>query len=228
MYVRRSSERGHANHGWLNTRHSFSFARYYDRQHMGFGHLRVINQDVVSAGRGFGTHPHRNMEIISYVLRGALAHRDTLGTGSIIRPGDVQLMSAGAGIAHSEFNASQTEPVSFLQIWIMPRTGGGQPRYEQRTFPKAETNLKHIVSSDGRNGTLTIKQDMNLHRIDFNDAATQTHTLQYNRAWVQVIDGTLSVNGMELHPGDGLGLSTDKTVHLHSDSRVEALLFDLT
>ena len=151
MYVRRSSERGHANHGWLNTRHSFSFARYYDRQHMGFGHLRVINQDVVSAGRGFGTHPHRNMEIISYVLRGALAHRDTLGTGSIIRPGDVQLMSAGAGIAHSEFNASQTEPVSFLQIWIMPRTGGGQPRYEQRTFPKTETNLKHIASSDGRN-----------------------------------------------------------------------------
>jgi len=227
MHIRRSAERGHADHGWLDTRHSFSFAHYYDPQHMGFGHLRVLNQDVVAPGRGFGTHPHRNMEIVSYVLRGALEHRDTLGTGSVIRPGDVQLMSAGQGIAHSEYNASSSESVEFLQIWILPRHAGGSPRYDQRAFPRTETGLRLVVSPDGREDSLTIGQDMDLYRLLLPQGGTLEHPVARSRVWVQLIRGELVVNGAGLHPGDGLAIDGAERLILEGRGEVEALLFDL-
>jgi redox-sensitive bicupin YhaK (pirin superfamily) len=227
MHIRRSADRGHADHGWLDTRHSFSFANYYDPRFMGFSHLRVINQDVVAPGRGFGAHPHRNMEIISYVLRGGLEHRDTLGTGSVIRPGEVQLMSAGRGIAHSEFNASKADPVEFLQIWILPREAGGQPRYAQAAFDLAETGLRLVVSPDGRDGSLTIGQDMDLYRLLLPEGGTAAHTLQRKRAWVQLIRGELVVNGAGLFPGDGLAVEAADTLQLVGTGDVEALVFDL-
>lgn len=227
MSIRRSDQRGRADHGWLDTRHSFSFAHYYDPRHMGFGHLRVINQDIVAPGRGFGTHPHRNMEIISYVLRGSLEHKDTIGTGSVIRPGEVQLMSAGSGIAHSEYNASRTEPVEFLQIWVLPAQAGGPPRYEQAAFDVQTAGLQCVVSPDGRDGSLTIGQNMCLHRLLWSDGGATTYTLERKRAWLQLIRGELVVNGAGLYAGDGLAIEGADTLKITGSGQVEALLFDL-
>lgn len=229
MMIRRSADRGGADHGWLNTRHTFSFAGYYDRRFMGFGPLRVINQDVVEAGRGFGSHGHRDMEIISYVVDGALEHRDSMGTGSVIRPGEVQLMSAGTGVTHSEMNASADDEVQFLQIWILPAEGRTQPRYEQRAFPtEPDDGVRLVVSPDGRDGSLTVGQDMDLFRVLLAPGQTAEQALTRRRSWVQVVHGPLQVNGVLLQDGDGLALEGAASVALTAeDSRVEALLFDL-
>lgn len=227
LHIRRSADRGHADHGWLHTRHTFSFAHYHDPRYMGFGKLRVINQDIVAPGRGFGTHPHRHMEIISYVVRGALKHRDTLGTGSVIRPGEVQLMSAGQGISHSEHNASATEPVEFLQIWVLPQTAGGTPRYEQRAFDTEADGLRLVVSPDGRQDSLTVGQDVDLYRLMLHGGGDLRHAMQRRRAWVQLISGELVVNGAGLNPGDGLAVVGADTLSLKGSGDVEALVFDL-
>jgi len=229
MAIRRSTERGGADHGWLKTQHTFSFAHYYDRDFMGFGPLRVINQDRVEAGRGFGTHGHRNMEIVSYVVEGALEHRDSMGTGSVIRPGDVQLMSAGTGVSHSEMNHSATEGVHFLQIWILPEEGNTEPRYEQKAFPIAEDDgLRLVVSPDGRDGSLTIGQNADIYRALLPAGGSATHTVRRRRNWVQVVRGELQVNGALLQAGDGLAVeAAEKVALMAGDSAVEALLFDL-
>lgn len=228
MSIRRSADRGHADHGWLDSHHTFSFAGYRDPNHMGFGALRVINQDRVEPGRGFGTHPHRDMEIISYVVEGALGHRDTLGTGSIITPGEVQLMSAGRGIAHSEMNGSQTEPVHFLQIWIMPTRSGTEPRYAQKAFPTDASGLRVVVSPEGREGSLSIGANADLYRLLLKPAETAQHTPARRRNWVQVVRGTLEVNGALLYPGDGLAiLDAEGLAFTAHEDAVEALVFDL-
>ena len=228
MAIRRAAQRGGADHGWLKTQHTFSFANYYDPQFMGFGPLRVINDDRVTAGRGFGTHGHRNMEIVSYVVDGALEHRDSMGTGSVIRPGEVQLMSAGTGVSHSEMNHSATEPVHFLQIWVLPREGNTKPRYEQKAFGSApDDGVRLVVSPDGRDGSLTIGQDVDIHRMLLPAGGTATHPVARRRNWVQVVRGTLEVNGALLQSGDGLAIEAATTVALKADSAVEALLFDL-
>lgn len=227
MHIRRSAKRGQANHGWLDSKHTFSFANYYDRRYMGFGHLRVINQDQVIGGAGFPTHPHRNMEIISYVVQGALEHKDTIGTGSVIRPGEVQLMSAGSGIAHSEYNHSRSEGVEFLQIWVLPRESGGAPRYDQKAFDTNAKGLTKVVSPDGVDGSLSIKQDMELHRLLLDQGGEATHTLVRERAWVQVVGGILEVNGVRLFPGDGLAVEGKGTLRFAGEGDVEALVFDL-
>jgi quercetin 2,3-dioxygenase len=228
MTIRRSADRGHADHGWLDSHHSFSFAGYHDPDHMGFGALRVINQDRVEPGRGFGTHPHRDMEIISYVVEGALGHRDTIGTGSTIRPGEVQLMSAGRGIAHSEMNASKTEPVHFLQIWIMPSKAGTEPRYDQKAFPTDIKGLQLVASPDGRDGSLTIGANAEVHRLLLAPAQTAALAPSRNRNWVQVVRGTLEVNGALLQAGDGLAVTGANTLAFKSHGEdVEALVFDL-
>lgn len=227
MHLRKSRQRGQADHGWLHSQHTFSFARFYDPQHMGFGHLRVINQDVVAPGRGFGTHPHRDMEILSYVVRGGLEHKDTLGTGSVIRPGDVQLMSAGTGIAHSEFNASAQDEVEFLQIWILPNQIGGAPGYQQRAFDPDARGLTHVVSPDGAGSSLRIKQDMDLYRLLLDDGAQARHPLARDRGWVQLVRGDLEVNGVALQPGDGLAVEGGGELAFTARGAVEALVFDL-
>lgn len=227
MHLRKSDQRGLADHGWLRSRHTFSFARFYDPAHMGFGHLRVINQDVVAPGQGFGTHPHRDMEILSYVVRGALEHRDTLGTGSVIRPGEVQLMSAGRGIAHSEYNASADAPVEFLQIWILPSERGGAPAYQQRAFDTAARGLTRVVGPDGGDGALAIKQDMELHRLLLDDGQEARHPLARDRGWVQLVRGALVVNGVALRPGDGLAVEGGGELAFRAEGEVEALVFDL-
>lgn len=229
MTIRRSKDRGQADHGWLNSQHTFSFAGYRDPRFMGHSRLRVINQDVVEPSRGFGTHPHNDMEILSYVIRGELAHKDTIGTGSVIRPGEVQLMSAGSGISHSEFNPSDTNEVEFLQIWISPSTTGDKATYQQRDFG-TEDGLVLVVSPDGRDNSLTLKQDADVWRL-IQDAGEQTQLdLTRKHSWVQVIHGELLVNGALLLPGDGLAIVDAESLTLvtQPDSeRVEALIFDL-
>lgn len=226
QHIRRGADRGRSNHGWLDSRHTFSFADYYDTTYMGFGPLRVINEDRVTAGMGFGTHPHRNMEIISYVVDGALAHRDTLGTGSTIRPGEIQLMSAGRGIAHSEMNGSETDPVHFLQIWIIPEEGGTDPGYQQQVIPDGGP-LTLLVSNDGRDGSLRMRQDADLWRVRLPKDGTAEHPIARKRVWVQVVRGSLDVDGAELSAGDGLALDQAEAVHLRATDDAEALLFDL-
>lgn len=223
--IRRSGERGHANHGWLDSRHTFSFAGYRDPRFMGFSHLRVINQDRVAPHRGFGTHPHQNMEIISYVIRGALAHKDTLGNGSSITPGDVQLMSAGTGISHSEMNPS-SEEVEFLQIWILPKVGGTTPRYEQKPFPPQD-GLTLVVSPDGREGSLTIGQDMDLYRLMMTENSVAEVPFQRRHGWIQLIAGRLRMGDLVLEPGDGLACRDEEVLTLIAEGEVEALVFDL-
>ena len=227
MTIRRSSERGHADHGWLDSRHTFSFAGYYDPRFMGFGPLRVINQDRVAPGRGFGQHPHRDMEIISYVVDGQLGHRDSMGNGSTITPGEVQIMSAGAGVVHSEMNASSAEPVHFLQIWIQPAELRTAPRYGQRRFPRDEDGLRLVVSGDGRDGSLRIQQDADLYRLLLTDGASLSHTPRHRRVWVQVIRGEMEVSGALLQPGDGLSVRDADALRLTASGEVEALVFDL-
>jgi quercetin 2,3-dioxygenase len=230
LSIRPARERGHADHGWLDSRHTFSFADYYDPQHMGFGPLRVINEDVVQPGAGFAEHGHRNMEIVSYVLQGAVEHKDSLGETSIIRPGDVQRMSAGTGIRHSEYNASAAEPVRFLQIWIIPDRSGMTPSYEQKTFPEAERRgrLRLIGSRDAREGSVRIQQDVDLFATLLERGERISHTLRAGRRlWIQVVGGTLTVNGQSLQAGDGIALHSVDTIELESPSAAEALVFDM-
>jgi redox-sensitive bicupin YhaK (pirin superfamily) len=228
--VRRAKERGHANHGWLDTWHTFSFSGYYDPRFMGFRVLRVINEDTVAPGQGFPLHGHRDMEIISYVLQGGLAHKDSLGTGSVIRPGDVQRMSAGTGVRHSEFNASDNDPVHFLQIWIEPARAGIAPGYEQKAFAEADQRgrLRLVASPDGADGSLTIHQDARLYATRLAPRQAVTHQIARERhVWVQVTRGTLAVNGEPLAQGDGAAISDEATVALTGETDAEALLFDL-
>jgi hypothetical protein len=229
LRIRKAEERGRSNFGWLDSRHSFSFGHYYDPDHMGFGPLRVINDDRVAPGGGFPTHPHGNMEIISYVLDGALAHKDSLGAGSVIRPGDVQRMSAGTGIRHSEFNASNSEPVHFLQIWIVPETAGIAPSYEQKTYPAEEKRgkLRLLASCDGRDGSVTIHRDVDLYAALLGEGAEVRHTIRPGRlGWLQVARGAAALNGTHLYPGDGVAI--DEAAELAvTGSDTEILLFDM-
>lgn len=228
--VRRSEERGHANHGWLDSYHTFSFASYYDPDNMGFRDLRVINQDRVAAGMGFPTHPHRDMEIISYVLDGALEHKDTLGTTAVIRPGEVQRMTAGTGIAHSEYNHSKSDPAHFMQIWIQPEKKGLQPGYEQKMYTDEEKrgNLRLVASRDGRNGSVTIHQDVDLYATLLEPGEKVVHPIKNGRnVWVQVARGQIKLNNLPLKAGDGAAISDENTVTLEGTKAAEVLLFDL-
>lgn len=230
MTLRPARERGHFDHGWLDTSHSFSFASYYDPEHMGFRSLRVINDDRVAAGAGFGSHPHRDMEIITYVVEGALAHNDSLGNGSAIFPGDVQRMSAGTGVVHSEYNNSKTEPVHFLQIWIVPEQKGIVPGYEQRTFLDDEKRgqLRLVASPDGRDESLTIHQDVSLHAAVLAPGDRVEHAIAAGRhAWLQVVRGDVTVNGTAMGTGDGLAVSDEERLVIEGVSEAELLLFDL-
>jgi hypothetical protein len=228
--LRSAEDRGHADHGWLNTYHTFSFADYHDPRHMGFHGLRVINEDRVQPGQGFGTHPHRDMEIISYVLEGALQHRDSMGTGSVIRPGDVQRMSAGTGVTHSEFNASRDELVHFLQIWLLPAERGIKPGYEQKTFPRQESDgrLRLVASPDGRDGSVTIHTDASLYVGLFAQGVSGALTLDAGRhSWVQIARGRARINGRDLKAGDGAALSDEAAVRIEGIDASEVLVFDL-
>jgi quercetin 2,3-dioxygenase len=228
--VRRSGARGHADFGWLDTRHTFSFGQYHDPAWMGFGPLRVINEDRIAPGGGFPAHPHRDMEIITYVVEGALAHRDSLGNGSVISPGEVQHMSAGRGIRHSEFNASDSAPVWLLQIWIEPAEPGLEPGYQQVRFDDTELagRLRLVASPDGRDGSIRIHQDADVSAARFAAGdGTVVETPPGRRQWVQVIEGTLEANGTPLEAGDGLGLDDAGTLRLESPSGSHFLLFDL-
>ena len=224
--LRPAEERGHTRLSWLDSRHSFSFDRYYDPRHMGFRVLRVINEDRVDPGQGFGTHPHRDMEILTFVLEGALEHKDSLGSGSVIRPGDVQRMTAGTGISHSEFNPSRTEPVHFLQVWILPERPGLEPSYEQRSFPAA--GLRLVGSRDGREGSVRIHQDVLVYVARLSPGEEVVHALAPGRhAWIQMARGAAQVNGTRLAAGDGAALSEERSVELRGVDGAEALVFDL-
>jgi len=231
LNLRKAEERGRADLGWLDSRHTFSFGSYYDKKHMGFGPLRVINDDRVEAGAGFPPHPHSDMEIISYVLEGALEHRDSLGTGSVIKPGDVQRMSAGTGIRHSEFNASKTAPVHFLQIWIIPEEYGLKPSYEQKTFSDDEKRgrLRLVGSRTGRDGSVTIHRDVDLYASLLARGDTVNHIVRSGRAaWLHLARGTVTVNGGELEAGDGVGVETAGPIQVRGLSEdAEVLLFDM-
>jgi redox-sensitive bicupin YhaK (pirin superfamily) len=228
--VRRAAERGHFNHGWLDTYHTFSFARYYDPHHMGFRALRVINDDRIAPGRGFGTHGHEDMEIVTYVLQGALAHRDSLGTGSTIGAGELQRMTAGTGITHSEFNPSPAEPVHLYQIWLMPERTGLEPSYEQKAFPEEErrNTLRLVASPDGQGGSLSIRQDARLYLAALAEGREVSHALAPGRhAWLQVLRGGVGLNGLELAAGDGAAVSAESDLTIRADGSSEVLLFDL-
>lgn len=228
--MRRSEARGHAEAGWLNTYHTFSFAGYQDPAFMGFSELRVLNQDRVSPGLGFGTHGHENMEIVSYVLDGVLEHKDSLGNGSQMRPGDVQLMSAGTGVRHSEFNGSKTDPLHFLQMWILPARDGTRPRYEQKNFPEEvrRGQLRLVVSPDGRDGSLTIGQDACLYIGLLDGAERIRHELPKGRdGWVHVARGALTVNGQKLGPGDGAAVTDEPLLQFAAGESAELVLWEL-
>jgi redox-sensitive bicupin YhaK (pirin superfamily) len=228
--IRRSQERGFADHGWLKSFHTFSFADYFDAEHVEFGPLRVINEDRVQAGAGFGTHAHRDMEIISYVLSGELAHQDSMGNGSTIRPGDVQRMSAGSGVRHSEFNPSPSDPVHFLQIWIQPAKRGIEPSYEEKRFSVEEKRgkLRLVVSPDAAQGSLLIHQDARLYAGLFTDSEQAELTVkQGRRIYVHVARGVLSANGQRLEAGDALRITDTATLRLNGGHDAEVLVFDL-
>jgi hypothetical protein len=230
LNVRKSNERGAASFGWLKSRHTFSFGHYYDPKHMGFGPLRVINEDNVAPGRGFDSHGHRNMEIISYVLDGALEHKDSMGNGSVLRYGDVQRMSAGSGVVHSEYNHSKTEGVHFLQIWIEPNVQGGDPGYEEKHFDAASKTgrLRLIASPDGREGSVSMRQDAEIYATILNGGEALTHPLRAGRqAYVHVVRGSVSVNGVALGGGDALKVSEEAQVVLADAVDTEVLVFDL-
>ena len=228
--IRRSAERGHFNHGWLDTCHTFSFADYHDPRHMGFRSLRVINEDRVAAGQGFGRHPHRDMEILTYVLAGALEHRDSMGNHGVIRRGEVQYMAAGSGVEHSELNPSPAEPVHLMQIWIRPDRRGVAPRYEQRQFPSLARagELTLLASPDGRSGSITIHQDALLLAATLLAGQTVRHALATGRgAWVQVLRGEITLNGVQLAAGDGAAVEGEPELTLSAAAEAELLLFDL-
>jgi redox-sensitive bicupin YhaK (pirin superfamily) len=228
--IRKSMDRGVANFGWLHSQHTFSFGHYYDEEHMGFGPLRVINEDRVSPGRGFDAHGHRDMEIISYVLDGALEHKDSMGNGSVLRYGDVQRMSAGSGVVHSEFNHSKTEPVHFLQIWIQPGSVGGDPGYEEKHFDPVSKKgkLRLIASPDGRDGSVSLRQDAAIYASILDGEDRVEHELAQGRlGYVHVARGQVTVNGVALSAGDALKVTDAGTVVLADAQAAEVLLFDL-
>ncbi|MEL6438249.1 MAG: pirin family protein [Cyanobacteria bacterium J06621_8] len=231
MKIRPAKERGGVNFGWLDSKHTFSFGSYYDPNHMGFGKLRVINEDKVKSGQGFGTHRHRDMEIISYVLSGELEHQDSIGNGSVIRPGDVQRMSAGTGIAHSEFNGSTKDLVHFLQIWIVPETSGIPPSYEQKNFPITERQgrLKLVASGDGRDDSVTINQDASLYVAVLNEKETVTYNPNHQRSiWIQIAKGSAIINGQAVNNGDGVAITQENAIAIAATKdNTEILLFDL-
>jgi len=230
LEIRKSQDRGHARHGWLDSHHSFSFAGYYDPQFMGLGPLRVINEDRVQPGRGFDPHSHRDMEILSYVIEGELAHEDDMGNGSVIRPGEVQLMRAGKGVTHSEYNASKSELVHFLQIWIIPDEEGLEPGYDQRAFPADERRgrLRLVASRDGAEGSVRVHQDVSLFATLLDAGQSLRHALPPKaQAWVQVVRGELDVNGVALSAGDGLAIREESALELVATADCEALLFEL-
>jgi redox-sensitive bicupin YhaK (pirin superfamily) len=233
-YHRPGTDRGRADFGWLDSRHSFSFGNYFDPEHMGFGPLRVINEDLVQPGSGFGAHGHRDMEIVTYVLEGALAHRDSLGNGSEIRPGDIQRMTAGTGIRHSEFNASDEEPVRFLQIWILPREEGLKPGYEQRHVPREslESGLTLLASPDGHRDSVVVHQDARIFGAMPKAGQVLNHEVEPDRRiWVQLISGEVAIDGQKLAAGDGLGLESSASDHgslqIEAAADSHLLLFDM-
>ena len=230
--IRPASERGHFDHGWLDTYHTFSFADYWDPRNMSFGPLRVINEDRVAPAMGFPTHPHRDMEIITYVLEGELSHKDSMGNGSTMRPGEVQRMSAGTGVRHSEFNSSETDPLHLLQIWIIPNGDGFPPSYEQKEFPTAEklNRLRQVASPDGADGSVTIHQDARVYASVLEKGKTVARQFEPKRkVWVQVARGSVLLNGKELKQGDGAGIENETSLDITgaSDSPAEILLFDM-
>lgn len=228
--IRRSQDRGHADHGWLDSYHSFSFADYYDARHMEFGALRVINEDRIRPGTGFGTHGHRDMEIVSYVLTGELEHKDSMGNGSIIRPGDIQRMSAGRGVTHSEFNPSASQGTHFLQIWITPRTRGAQPGYEQKHFAEIDRRgrLVLLASSDGRGGSVTVDQDVSLYAGLFDGEEGAAYSVaEGRRIYLHVARGQVTVNGEALETGDAMMSVDPGRIEIHSGKDAEVLVFDL-
>lgn len=230
MIIRSGAERGYADHGWLRSYHTFSFANYYDPQHMGFRALRVINEDRVTGGNGFGAHPHRDMEIISYVLEGEMAHRDSMGNGTIIRPGEVQRMSAGTGVVHSEFNNSPDKLLHFLQIWILPERNGLTPSYEQKAFPPAERQgrWRLVASRDGREGSVTVHQDVSLYAGLFANGDGGRYEIPANRyVWLHLARGSAEVNGVRLQAGDAAAFEPGEAIELAAADEAEALLFDL-
>jgi redox-sensitive bicupin YhaK (pirin superfamily) len=228
--IRKAEQRGHFDFGWLNTYHTFSFGDYYDPSHSGFRSLRVINEDVVQRGRGFPRHGHRDMEIFTYILQGALQHRDSMGNGSVIRPGDVQRMSAGTGVTHSESNASPDEPVHLLQIWILPSEEGIQPDYEEKRFPEEEkrNKLRLIISPDAAAGSVKIHQDARVYAAVLDPDREVSHSLETGRhAWLQVAGGSITLNGTDLKQGDGAAVSDEPTITIAAKEPAEILLFDL-
>jgi hypothetical protein len=230
ILVRKSNDRGHADHGWLDSRFTFSFSDYYDPQHVQFRTLRVMNDDRIAGGGGFPTHPHRDMEIVTYVLEGALAHKDSMGNGSVIKPGDVQYMSAGTGVAHSEFNASDSETAHLYQIWMFPDRQGYKPAYDQKHFTDADKRgkLRLVVSPDGRDGSVQIRQDNELYATVLAPGESVEHALKPARhAYVQVARGSVTLNGEPLEAGDGAAISAEKSLQLTGVNDAEVLLFDL-
>jgi quercetin 2,3-dioxygenase len=228
LTVRKAQDRGHANHGWLDTHHTFSFADYYDPAHMGFGPLRVINDDTVAAGRGFPPHSHRDMEIISYVLEGALEHKDNIGNGSVIRPGDVQRMSAGPGVIHSEYNASKESPVHFLQIWVLPTRAGLPSGYEQKHFGDDEkrARLRLVASPDGADGSVRIQQDLRMFATLLDAGASVSHGFAGRKGWLHVARGGAIAAGIGLRAGDGVAIDGEEKLVITSQDTAEVLLFD--
>ena len=230
MQLRKAADRGHARHGWLNSHHTFSFAEYFDPDQMGWSALRVINEDTVQPAQGFGTHSHRDMEIISYVLEGALQHKDSMGSGSVIRPGDVQVMSAGTGVRHSEFNHSSSEPVHFLQIWIVPKFTGVKPNYQEKFFDAAEKRgkLRLVASTDGRDGSLSIVQDAAIYAALLDGDERIEHPVAAGRhAYLHVARGELTLNGQALAAGDGVKIADETALILADGKNAEVLLFEL-
>ncbi len=228
--VRKAQDRGHANHGWLDTYHTFSFSTYRDPNHVHFRALRVMNEDVVAPGQGFGTHPHNDMEIVTYVLEGALEHRDSMGNGEVLRPGEFQRMSAGTGITHSEFNPSATEPVHLYQIWLFPERNGIEPSYEQKKFPVEgrRNQLQLVASRDADNGSLRIHQDAQIYLSQLDRGSSVQQDLAAGRhAWLQVLRGSVTLNGTELKTSDGAAISEERSLDIQAGDDAEIMLFDL-
>jgi redox-sensitive bicupin YhaK (pirin superfamily) len=230
LTLRKANERGHFDHGWLNTYHTFSFGHYHDPKHMGFRALRVMNEDRVKPGQGFGTHPHRDMEIVTYVLEGAIEHRDSMGNGAILRPGEFQRISAGTGITHSEFNPSREAPLHFYQIWLVPEREGIQPSYEQKRVPAAERHnpLQLVASRDGADGSLTIHQDVRIYLSRLSEGAEVSKTLAPDRyAWLQVLRGSVDLNGLSLNTSDGVAVVSEQELSIRAKEDAEIMVFDL-
>lgn len=230
LVQRKAAERGHADHGWLNTYHTFSFSSYQDPHHMRFRSLRVMNEDWVAPGQGFGTHPHQDMEIVTYVLSGALEHKDSMGNGEVLRPGEFQRMTAGTGITHSEFNPSATEPVHLYQIWLYPESKGLKPSYEQKKFPAEQRHnrLQLVAARDAAQGSLLIHQDARIYLAQLDADAVVQHSLSSGRhAWLQVLRGSVSLNGQRLETSDGVAVSEETELNIKVETEAEIMLFDL-